>query len=116
MKKRLLIIDTYPTVTNLLRINNHLTDLDLEDNVETSIFLIDYGVFYLIDEFWEQLHKLNNLFYAHAHDADKYSIPFKEDVVFSGMPALQQLMDTTEKVYRFNEDIIFPEPLLTERR
>ena len=116
MEKRLLIIDTYPTLKNLLRINNHLTDLDLEENVETSVFLIDYGVFYLIDEFWEQLVKLNYLFYAHANDADKYSIPFKEEVVFSGMPALQQLMDTTEKVYRFSEDHTFPEPLLTVRR
>lgn len=114
MPNRLLIIDTYPNQKNLSRINAYLQNPKIFTE-EYIVFFMDYGVFYLLDEFWNKIMKQNITFYAHAYDADKFSIPFMEDVIFSGMPALQQLIQTTKHVDRFKEETIFPYPLLTDK-
>ena len=112
MEKHLLIIESYPTILHLKKITAHLKKMR-ENNTEASLFFVDYGVFWLLDEYWEAIYSPSFLYYAHVHDAEKYSIPFKEEVVFSGMPALRQLVNTAEHVEHFEEDTIFPEPMLT---
>ena len=106
--QNLLIIDTYPTENDLKKMERLLDESKFRAN-SAAIFLIDYGVFWLLDEFWDHLVKEDILFYAHAHDADKYTIPFKEEVIFSGMPALKQLMSTVPNVYHFEDDTFFSE-------
>ena len=112
MEKHLLIIDSYPTPSLLKKITDYLKKMRSSEN-ETSIFFMDYGVFWLLDEFWEAIYHPDVLYYAHVHDTEKYSISFKEEVVFSGMPAFQQLVNTAEHVEHFEEDTVFPEPMLT---
>ncbi len=112
MEKHLIIIDSYPTALQLKKITAILEKMRTK-RTETSVFFVDYGVFWLLDEYWETIYSPHFLYYAHVHDAEKYSIPFKEEVVFSGMPALQQLLSTAEHVEHFKEDKVFPEPMLT---
>lgn len=112
MEKKLFIIDSYPTDTARYRLEQQLNTLNT-DQSDITIFLLDYGVFWLLDEFWDLLFRKNINYYANAHDAEKYSIPFRDEVVFSGMPALRQLLNTTENISRLEEERIFPEPLLT---
>ena len=114
MIKRLLIIDTYPNKRNLANINDYLQNSQ-SMNEQQIVFLMDYGVFYLLDEFWTGIFKKDILFYTNAYDAEKYSLPFIEDVIFSGMPALHQLIQTTKHVDHFKEEAIFPFPLLTDK-
>lgn len=114
MEKKLFIIDSYPTEKTINQISRRLDTLDAE-RFDVSVFLLDYGVFWLLDESWDLLFRNNIFYYAHAHDAEKYSIPFREEVVFSGMPALRQLLNTSENISRLEEDRIFPEPLLTDK-
>ena len=112
MEKHLLIIDSYPTQLQLKKLTAYLIEMS-QPNTEASVFFVDYGVFWLLDEYWEAIYRPSFLYYAHVHDAEKYSIPFKEEVVFSGMPALQQLVNAAEHVEHFEEDTVFPEPMLT---
>ncbi len=112
MEKHLLIIDSYPTPSLLKKTIVHLEKIRLEEK-ETSVFFMDYGVFWLLNEVWEAIYHPTLLYYAHVHDTEKYSIPFKEEVVFSGMPAFQQLVNTADQVEHFEEDTVFPEPMLT---
>ena len=112
MEKHLLIIDSYPTALHVEKLTVYLKKMEAA-KTEVSVFFVDYGVFWLLDEYWQAVYFPSFLYYAHVHDAEKYSIPFKEEVVFSGMPALQQLLSTAEHVEHFVEDTVFPEPLLT---
>jgi len=114
MEKKLFIIDSYPTDKTINQIGDQLSSLN-PDQFDVSIFLLDYGVFWLLDESWDLLFRKNVFYYANAHDAEKYSIPFRDEVVFSGMPALRQLLNTSENVTRLEEERIFPEPLLTDK-
>ena len=114
MEKKLFIIDSYPTEKTINQIEYRLSSLN-PDQFDVSVFLLDYGVFWLLDESWNLLFHKNIFYYANAHDAEKYSIPFRDEVVFSGMPALSQLLNTSENVTRLEEDRIFPEPLLTDK-
>lgn len=97
----LFIIDSYPTEDNIKKIKSFLP---YEQDYLANIFFVDYGVFWLIDPFWSELYTPKFIFYAHAHDADKFSIPFKDEVVFSGMPTLEQLIRNSENIFRFTED------------
>jgi len=101
MNEALYIIDSYPSEANLNKIKNFLP---FNNGSTVNIFFVDYGVFWLLDPFWATVYSAHFVYYVHAHDADKYSIPFKDEVVFSGMPALEQLLLTTENVHRLNED------------
>ena len=97
----LYIIDSYPTEENIRKIKSFLP---YENGHIANIFFVDYGVFWLIDPFWVEVYTPKFIYYAHAHDAEKFSIPFKDEVVFSGMPTLEQLMNTSEKIFRLHED------------
>ncbi len=97
----LYIIDSYPTEENIRKIKSFLP---CQNGTLANIFFIDYGVFWLIDPFWPQVFTPKFIYYAHAHDAEKYSIPFKDEVVFSGMPTLEQLISSSKNIFRFNED------------
>lgn len=112
MEKKLFIIDSYPTDKIKHQFEDRLNSLN-PDQFDVTIFLLDYGVFWLLNESWDFLFRKNIFYYANAHDAEKYSIPFRDEVVFSGMPALNQLLDTIENVSKLEEERIFPKPQLT---
>ena len=97
----LYIIDSYPTEENIKKIK---TFLPYGNGQLANIFFVDYGVFWLIEPFWAEVYAPKFIYYAHAHDAEKYSIPFKDEVVFSGMPTLEQLIRNSEYIFRLNED------------
>lgn len=115
MQKYLIVVDTYPSSSNVARLNKLIADGKALGQ-QVHIFFMDYGVFYLVAQDMERLAAENCLMYAHAHDAAKYNINYRDDVVFSGMPAFQQMLDTIPRVIYFKDEEIFPSPMLTQKK
>jgi hypothetical protein len=69
------------------------------------VYLLDEGVLYLHNEFWQSLESSHGIIYACGYGAKKHHVPFRDKVVFSGLATLAQLIKSSSTFisYQSNE-------------
>ena len=92
-----IIITDHPASLDTNFIFNTISKYQLE-GCEIFIYLIDEGIMFLQSEYWPLIQSSNSIIYACGHGSQKYNIPFRDEVIFTGIESLAQLFKSCNKI------------------
>lgn len=84
-------------ITAIIQNNGHEKD-------PVIIYIQNEGIRWLLNENWHLIFNPNEniIFYANAKDANDYSVPFQDGVIFSNPKILSQLISWADQVFFIN--------------
>jgi hypothetical protein len=92
-----IIIKDHPVHLDKTRIYNTISKYQIE-GYEVFIYLLDEGILFLQSEYWPLLQSIDCIIYACGHGSQQYNVPFREEVIFTGIDSLAQLIKSSNHV------------------
>jgi hypothetical protein len=92
-----IIITDHPINLDKAYIFNTISKYKIEE-YEVYIYLLDEGILFLQSEYWPLLQSIDCIIYACGHGSQKYNVPFREEVIFTGTDSLAQLFKSCNSI------------------
>lgn len=98
-----IVITDHPEFVNLPELHNAISS-HLAENEKIFVYLIDEGVYFLMPEYWDKFYMHETVVYACGQGSRKYQAPFRDEVIFSGLVTLAQLIKSCSNFVAFQRD------------